>query len=60
MAAGEFDDVPVDLAAPTLLTLITSLSVQATLGDPAVSGERMLKTSIAAAEAIVGVPLTDA
>lgn len=60
VAAGEFDDVPVDLAASTLLALITSLSVQATLGDPAVEGERMLETSIAAAEALLGASLTRA
>lgn len=60
VAAGEFDDVPVDLAALTLLAVMTSLSVQATLGDPAVEGERMLGASIAAAEALLGVSLASA
>ena len=55
--AGEFEDVPIEMASLVLVNLVASLSVQATLGDPAVSADRMLALCVQTAEALVGAKL---
>lgn len=55
--AGEFEDVPIEMVSLTLVNLVASLSVQATLGDGAVSGEDMFALSLETAEALVGTSL---
>lgn len=55
--AGEFEDVPIEMASLVMVNLVASLSVQATLGDPAVSGDRMLALCVQTAEALVGAKL---
>ena len=57
VVAGEFEDVPIDAVALIIVNLVASLSVQATLEDPAVDREQMLECCVDALQALVGAEL---
>lgn len=52
--AGEFHPRSVDRATLTVIALIDGLSLQATIGDPVVSGRSMLEHSVTLCERLVG------
>jgi AcrR family transcriptional regulator len=55
--AGEFGDADPDDAALVLASLIDGLAVQVTLGDPAVTKERMLERAVEIAESLLDCEL---
>jgi AcrR family transcriptional regulator len=56
-SAGEFGDADADEVAVVLASLIDGLAVQVTLGDPAVTKERMLERSLEIAESLLDCEL---
>ena len=52
--AGDFHPRSVDRATLTLIALVDGLSLQATIGDPIVSGKSMLEHSVTLCERLVG------
>jgi len=55
--AGEFGDADADEVALLLGSLIDGLAVQATLNDPAVGRERMLRCALEMAESLLDCEL---
>ena len=55
--AGEFSPVDPDDMAMVLASMLDGLAVQATLGDPAVSAERMRDLTLRSAELLLGCEL---
>jgi AcrR family transcriptional regulator len=55
--AGDFEIADPDEAASIIASLIDGLAVQATLGDPAVSSERMRDLTVHVAELVLGAEL---
>jgi AcrR family transcriptional regulator len=55
--AGEFGDADADEVAVVLASLVDGLAVQVTLGDPAVSPERMLARALDIAERLLQADL---
>jgi AcrR family transcriptional regulator len=57
-AAGEFSAVDPDDVATVLASTLDGLAVQVTLGDPAISAERMRDLTIRSAESLLGCELS--
>ena len=55
--AGEFGDADADEAALLLSSLLDGLAVQATLHDPDVARERMIRCAFGMAESLLGCEL---